>query len=739
MPRGMAPKTSGKQGEPATKRVKTSKAATKPAVKTRLKQGRLSALPTLPLDVLYEVFAHLGPGDLISLARTGKNFRSMLLSRQSTFLWREVLAASVEEGYPPRPEDMTEPGWAGFFFGGSYCSLCAAKTTLEVCWAQRRRLCKACAEEKLLPVVKLADWELMSQETSWSDIISADNRRPLDKEGLNQYDRNSKIPHAYIGDIEDYETKLEELYAECEGDNERWELRRAEFDAERKEAVQARKAHARLCIKWEGTRASQRSRELGDTRRDRGKEIVKRLLALGYDRRDVVNYSIREHKDYKDARPLTDKIWTRIQPGLVATVEKHRANRLFMAKNERHHKRQEAIRIEYVDHVLRRVDHSVVPFLPPLEKIYKLFPEAEAVIEPDGEVTDDLRALIRQALPSGLPALQRFIDERGSSLRAKIPPEWLPSKEPRSAPVDPITTPEQLSISRITDLDRAVYVTRCANELSYGLRRKKHLPIHFGLDALAHFCDRSYEISEDALTSPRVNGFAFDQTCHDTVAHICALLGLDAAIATPLDLNKLDRAFVCINCPRDTRGAVFMTWHDAVAHADPHRRQAHTSKRPTFRLASDIEKRYLKAHLMRSGRGSLCDGVWGCTYCSDHLKLCNPGASWAFGSRDQFMSIDDARKHLQEKHNKSTAVEGEDIYFKRSETNSYRFVHALYEEKRERKRQLRTTDDVVLPTVDSEGALLALTVAKETLNEQQSAAAAANPHLMDWDSDGGSD
>lgn len=70
-----------------------------------------------------QIFAHLGPGDLISLARTSKAFRSVLLARQSTFLWREVLDASVEEGYPPRPEDMTEPAWAGFFYGGSFCSV----------------------------------------------------------------------------------------------------------------------------------------------------------------------------------------------------------------------------------------------------------------------------------------------------------------------------------------------------------------------------------------------------------------------------------------------------------------------------------------------------------------------------------------------------------------------------------------------------------------------------------------
>ena len=111
-----------------------------------------------------------------------------------------------------------------------------------------------------------------------------------------------------------------------------------------------------------------------------------------------------------------------------------------------------------------------------------------------------------------------------------------------------------------------------------------------------------------------------------------------------------------------------MTWRDAVritmclklvcmlttdpqvAHADPNRRQAHVSKRPTFRLASDVEKRYLKAYIEGFRYNRYSDPhVWGCMHCSDHLALSNPGSEWAWGRRTQFMSIDEIKKHLVEK------------------------------------------------------------------------------------------
>lgn len=238
-------------------------------------------------------------------------------------------------------------------------------------------------------------------------------------------------------------------------------------------------------------------------------------------------------------------------------VEKIHTARLADELDKRKRLRQEAIRVEYVEHILRRVHPSVVPFMPPLNKIHALFDDARALIEPDGPVTDELRSSIRDTLPAGLPALQHFIDERGRAFRQALPAAWLPAQHAAFPQTEPVTTPEQLSIAQFADLDRAAYVTRCVARQGYARRTK--VWIHFGLDALAHCCHRDYEGN-----ARQVTGLAVDQTCHDTVAHICTISGLSAETATPLDLDRLDQAFVCVNCPRDTGGAIFMTWRDAV-------------------------------------------------------------------------------------------------------------------------------------------------------------------------------
>jgi hypothetical protein len=75
-----------------------------------------------------QIFAHLGPADLLHLCRTNKAFRRVLLSRSSAFVWREVLDAVKPDEYPPCPEDMSPPAWVGLVWGGPWCAVCSLST-----------------------------------------------------------------------------------------------------------------------------------------------------------------------------------------------------------------------------------------------------------------------------------------------------------------------------------------------------------------------------------------------------------------------------------------------------------------------------------------------------------------------------------------------------------------------------------------------------------------------------------
>ncbi|KAF9246447.1 hypothetical protein BU15DRAFT_40146 [Melanogaster broomeanus] len=82
----------------------------------RVKRGQLAMLPSLPLDILYEIFCFLCPGDLLALVRTSTPFRRLLTSRSSAFIWRAVRRNL--DGLPEPPSDMNEIQYAALVFGG---------------------------------------------------------------------------------------------------------------------------------------------------------------------------------------------------------------------------------------------------------------------------------------------------------------------------------------------------------------------------------------------------------------------------------------------------------------------------------------------------------------------------------------------------------------------------------------------------------------------------------------------
>ncbi|KAF9060710.1 hypothetical protein BDP27DRAFT_1236376 [Rhodocollybia butyracea] len=85
-------------------------------------RGRLGLLERLakdvPLDVILEIFCYLEPGDLLRLARTTKDLRSILMSKSSESIWRT--ARENVQGLPPRPNDLNEPQYAHLCYE-SYC------------------------------------------------------------------------------------------------------------------------------------------------------------------------------------------------------------------------------------------------------------------------------------------------------------------------------------------------------------------------------------------------------------------------------------------------------------------------------------------------------------------------------------------------------------------------------------------------------------------------------------------
>ena len=129
----------------------TSRKGTRmPNRRLRGKRGGLESMPHMPLDVLFEVstrgaststasqltysfnkiMKYLMPRDLLQLARTTKGFRSFLISRPSSGLWK--VARENVKGLPCCPSHPSEPAWASLAFETN-CNVSSMLESIRTC------------------------------------------------------------------------------------------------------------------------------------------------------------------------------------------------------------------------------------------------------------------------------------------------------------------------------------------------------------------------------------------------------------------------------------------------------------------------------------------------------------------------------------------------------------------------------------------------------------------------------
>ena len=80
----------------------------------------LAAIMDLPLDILYEIFKHMHPADLLYLTQSSKALRHTLLRRGAKSTWEYSLKAA---SYPIIPacidNGMSLPQYANLIYGSS--------------------------------------------------------------------------------------------------------------------------------------------------------------------------------------------------------------------------------------------------------------------------------------------------------------------------------------------------------------------------------------------------------------------------------------------------------------------------------------------------------------------------------------------------------------------------------------------------------------------------------------------
>ncbi|KAF5368100.1 hypothetical protein D9758_004380 [Tetrapyrgos nigripes] len=301
-------------------------------------RGRLSNLLDMPRDIIYEIFGHLDPLDLLRLTRTCKNpLRDNLMERRSISIWK---AARFNVGLPPPPHDMSEPAFADLVFIGC-CHSCGCMTRLNenIFWMIPTRLCAGCRLQLFKsPRILLGSTpDVTEEELKLAECI------PSDSCGF------------YMESM--FESHLDE-YRGMQGDKERLE---AWFD--RKIALmKARRKHAKLCDEWVKDREKERIDKRKNVRQRRQKAILQKLSELGW-QEEIDKLTMRSdfysHPLVRSPRELTDRIWTKIQDPMIALMEQSQAVRMHQV----HRSRYEVLRKMYPVYCDQQDSSLVLPNL----------------------------------------------------------------------------------------------------------------------------------------------------------------------------------------------------------------------------------------------------------------------------------------------------------------------------------------------------------------------------------------
>ncbi|KAI5889761.1 uncharacterized protein SCHCODRAFT_02635543 [Schizophyllum commune H4-8] len=108
----------------------------------------LAAIMDLPLDILYEIFKHLHPADILYLSRATKALRYTLLRRGAKSTWEYSLKAA---GFPMIPtcidDGMSLPQYVNLIYGDT-CFACGSAHEVNCMFMFLDKRCEGCVFEK---------------------------------------------------------------------------------------------------------------------------------------------------------------------------------------------------------------------------------------------------------------------------------------------------------------------------------------------------------------------------------------------------------------------------------------------------------------------------------------------------------------------------------------------------------------------------------------------------------------
>ncbi|KAI0332365.1 hypothetical protein GY45DRAFT_1335658 [Cubamyces sp. BRFM 1775] len=488
----------------------------------RGRRGALKAMLEMPLDVLFEIFGRMHPRDLLNLARTSKDFRSLLMSRTTTILWRA--ARQQIQGLPECPPFLSEPQYANLLFF-SYFHGCLKPNVESALWNFYVRYCPRCKD-------------IMSVS-----MFSACLKGKADVRGRLL---------AHIPEVERFEAVWNALATDAD---------RARFALEQLDLVKQKTAFAAELALWKAQEAEARSCELDSLRQERIDEVLKRLREDGFgndiDDLDPVEYDrLVYHNAVSKAQKLTDSAWQSLRPRLVLFLTALKQERL------------ERERVGVVCGRLRMMQTSVA-------KYEQAEGHRTAASELQAHFSDfafmyPFRELVEA--PSTAKVTSRHFD----ALSGKIPAlrvEWLEARRSESVALIPLEVinawdgvdPLSLAISTFVCRECCREDLRWPNILAHSCARQEP-PVHGLYEAMVQ------DVCDDGNTPYFWNSDGLFKYNHrwELERRTIAECGKDPDTATFEEMEQCRARLLCLVCttPKDPYREAF-DWKGAWKLLDP--------------------------------------------------------------------------------------------------------------------------------------------------------------------------
>ncbi|KAJ7897237.1 hypothetical protein B0H14DRAFT_2332732 [Mycena olivaceomarginata] len=593
-----------------------------------LLQAKLSLLPSLPLDVLFEIFGHLPPLDILHLSRTTKRLRSILMHKSAISIWKSSLRQISD--LPACPEDMSLPAWANLVYS-PHCHNCLENKVLKVDWLLRIRLCESCIK-LLLQCVPFSNYHIPLRARLCS--------RPL-----RRYKGKCCL-------VEDERKFLEDLQAADD---------KTAFVKSRKAELVARQSHATECKMWVGSLTQERGDELAQIRNKRRIEISNKLEELGFIEEleyleGLNRYTVcppllllDDHPDVKVNKPLTERSWKNMEPRLIeymGEVKAHyeAADRLAIVR-----KRERVAVSAWVQFRLRYPAEKLVPSGTDILS----WKSVKAIIElpstvPTREKDVGIAATVKaeEAESKLAPTViypASFMRVFESMAHTYLVSEWERKRLQKLSDQVPLGQTKYWYNSRSASEDtQALQLAACVFtcEDKYSIHRAyPHFhnvyPAMWYPEFLHHPCNtvtNKHAYDENVPENPlfrapkeinwcyrkewSAKSMFFDRKASRAVERVLEACGLDPNVVTTEQMDKMDPRFICLKCSYGAkcdgqRPRTVMPWRNAVQHC----MLVHWGDASVTWERITEESAVLARKL--SAAAGIATNIWRCAHCRD--------------------------------------------------------------------------------------------------------------------------